>query len=181
MFSADTDIFLVKNSSARLPACARSASNMPANFLSLSVRIVYMQLKVKKLDPDMPDLQYAQTHDAGFDIYAREATVLAPGEYKAIPTGLQIELPEGYVALVWDKSGLAIKNGLKTLGGVIDAGYRGEYMIGIINLGSAPYTFEKGHKVAQILIQKVECVSFDYVDELSQTDRGSSGFGASGK
>jgi dUTP pyrophosphatase len=106
---------------------------------------------------------------------------LLPGEYKAIPTGISIEIPDGYVSLVWDKSGLAIKNGLKTLGGVIDAGYRGEYMIGMINLGSAPYTFEKGHKVAQILIQKIEQVQFDYVDELSETDRGESGFGASGK
>lgn len=140
-----------------------------------------MNINVKKLDPELPDLKYEKAGDAGFDVYARETTTLAPGEWKGIPTGISIELPEGYVALVWDKSGLSIKNGLKTLGGVIDAGYRGEYIVGMINLSDKPYTFERGHKVAQVLIQKVERATFTYVDELSQTDRGATGFGASGK
>lgn len=140
-----------------------------------------MKIKIKKLAPDIPDFKYENADDAGFDLYARETTTILPGEYKGIPTGVQIELPSGYVSLVWDKSGLAIKNGLKTLGGVIDAGYRGEYMVGIINLGKESYTFEKGHKVAQVLIQKIEQVTFEYTDALSETDRGENGFGASGK
>ena len=140
-----------------------------------------MQIKVKKLTPDMPDLKYAKEGDAGFDVYARERTVLTPGVQVAIPTGVSIELPTGYVSLVWDKSGLAIKHGLKVLGGVIDAQYRGEYMIGMINLSGKEYVFEKGDKVAQVLIQKFEHVDFEIVNELSTTDRGASGFGSSGK
>ncbi len=140
-----------------------------------------MQIRVKKLDPMLPDLHYAKSGDAGFDVYARERTVMSPGVQSAIPTGVCIELPTGYVALVWDKSGLAIKNGLKTLGGVIDAEYRGEYMIGMINLSDTEYVFEKGDKVAQVLIQKVEQATFEVVDELSDTERGTTGFGSSGK
>lgn len=140
-----------------------------------------MQIKVKKLDPTLPDLAYARAGDAGFDVYARERTVLTPGVQTAVPTGVSIELPAGYVSLVWDKSGLGIKHGLKTLGGVIDAEYRGEYMIGMINLSDKEYVFEKGDKVAQVLIQKVEHVTFEYVDALSDTERGAGGFGHSGK
>lgn len=140
-----------------------------------------MQIRVKKLDPTLPDLQYAKPGDAGFDVYARERTVLVPGVQSAVPTGVCIELPAGYVSLVWDKSGIAIKNGLKTLGGVIDAEYRGEYMIGMINLSNKEYVFEKGDKVAQVLIQKVEQATFEVADELSDTERGVTGFGSSGK
>lgn len=140
-----------------------------------------MQIKVKKLDPTLPDLKYAKTGDAGFDVYARERTVLLPGVQVVVPTGVAIELPVGHVSLVWDKSGLAIKYGLKVLGGVIDAEYRGEYMVGMINLSRTPYTFEKGDKVAQLLIQKVEHARFEIVDELSETERGETGFGSSGK
>ncbi len=140
-----------------------------------------MQIRVKKLDPSLPDLCYAKPGDAGFDLYAREVTVLEPGVQTAVATGVSIELPVGYVSLVWDKSGLAIKHGLKVLGGVIDAEYRGEYMVGMINLSDKPYTFEKGDKVAQVLIQKVEHVTFEMVDELSETARGATGFGSSGK
>jgi dUTP pyrophosphatase len=82
---------------------------------------------------------------------------------------------------VWDKSGLSIRHGLKTLGGVVDSGYRGEVMVGMINLSTTPYTFEKGDKVAQLLIQKVEHARFEIVDELSETERGATGFGSSGK
>lgn len=140
-----------------------------------------MQIKVKKLDPTLPDLGYAKAGDAGFDLYARERTILAPGKQVAVPTGVSIELPAGYVSLVWDKSGLAIKYGLKVLGGVIDAGYRGEYIVGMINLSDTEYVFEKGDKVAQVLIQKVEVATFEMVAELSETERGATGFGSSGK
>lgn len=140
-----------------------------------------MNIKVKKLDQALPDLKYEKEGDAGFDVYARETITLLPGERKGIPTGISIELPQGYVSLVWDKSGLGIREGLKTIGGVIDAGYRGEYIVGMVNLSDQPYTFERGHKIAQVLIQKVEQVHFKYEEELSETDRGASGFGASGK
>ena len=140
-----------------------------------------MQIRIKKLDSSLPDLGYAKAGDAGLDLYARERTVLAPGVQTAIATGVAIEIPEGYVGLVWDKSGLSIRHGLKTLGGVVDSGYRGEVMVGMINLSTTPYTFEKGDKVAQVLIQKFEHATFEVVDELSGTERGATGFGSSGK
>lgn len=140
-----------------------------------------MQIKVKRLNPEAKLPSYSHPGDAGMDIYALEETTLMPGNRAQIRTGISMELPIGFVALVWDKSGLSHKHGLKTLGGVIDAGYRGEYMIGMINLGSEPYTFEKGEKVAQILIQKIEHPSLLEVDELNDSSRGDQGFGSTGK
>lgn len=139
-------------------------------------------LKIKKLDKDLPTPQYAHPGDAAFDLYAREETKVEAGEYKLIPTGLALEIPEGFVGLVWDKSGVAGKNGLKTLGGVIDAGYRGEVMVGLANLSKKDYTFEKGHKVAQMIIQKREEVEIVEVDELDDSSsRADGGFGSTGK
>ncbi len=140
-----------------------------------------MILKYKKLSDTVPDLQYAKAGDAGFDLYAKETVTLAPGQQVAIPTGVALEIPEGCVGLIWDKSGLSIKFGLKTMGGVVDAGYRGEVMVGMINLSDKEYTFEAGHKVAQMIIQKFEAVSFEQADELSGSERGEAGFGSSGK
>lgn len=129
----------------------------------------------------MPTPSYAHPGDAGLDLYAREETVFAPGERGVILTGLSILIPEGFVGLVWDKSGLSIKEGLKILGGVIDSGYRGEVGIGVINLSKDTYTFLRGHKVAQILIQKVEKVELEIVNELDVTSRGTGGLGSTGK
>ncbi len=140
-----------------------------------------MNIKVKKLHTDAQIHHIAHIGDAGCDLFATEAVTLNPGERGQVPTGLAFELPLGYVSLIWDKSGLSHKAGIKTLGGVIDSGYRGEYMIGVINLGDQSYTFEKGHKVAQLLIQKVESPIFEEVVELSDTSRGEGGFGSTGK
>jgi len=140
-----------------------------------------LTIKVKKLDPTLPDLRHAKHMDAGIDLYARERTVLTPGVSCAIPTGIALEIPEGHVGLIWDKSGLSVRHVLKTLGGVIDAGYRGEVLVGMINLSDKEYMFEAGDKVAQILFQKIEHPSIEFVDELSETERGDSGFGSSGK
>ena len=140
-----------------------------------------MHLKIKKLTPDAKLPSYAHPEDAGFDLYAIRPLTIAPGERIQVPTGIAMEIPDGYVGLIWDKSGLSHKHGLKTLGGVVDAGYRGEIMIGMINLSSAPYTFEAGHKVAQMLIQKREAAIIKEVSELSDAARGTGGFGSSGK
>ena len=104
-----------------------------------------------------------------------------PGERKSIPLGLAIEIPKGFVGLMWDKSGLSHKHGIKTFGGVIDAGFRGEWHVGVINLSSEAYTFEKGHKIVQVLIQAVERPTIQIVDELSKTERGEKWVGSSGK
>jgi len=140
-----------------------------------------MELKVKRLSKDTPLPAIAYLGDAGFDLYARGGITLAPGERAKIPSGIALEIPTGYVGLIWDKSGVSNNHGLKTLGGVVDASYRGEVMVGVVNLGSEPYTFNAGEKVAQLLIQKVEHPTFVEVDELGDTHRGTAGFGSSGK
>jgi dUTP pyrophosphatase len=140
-----------------------------------------MILKIKKLVPDAVLPSYAHPGDAGLDMYANETVIINPGESVKIKTGISIEIPDGYVGLVWDKSGLSTNHKIKTLGGVIDSGYRGESLIGLINLGQEPYTIEKGHKVAQMLIQKIERVDVVEVGELADTTRGAGGFGSTGK
>ncbi len=138
-------------------------------------------LKIKKLRPDAVLPTYAHPGDAGLDIYTCDAVSVAPGERVTVATGIAMEIPDGYVGLVWDKGGISIKGGLKTLGGVVDSPYRGEIMIGIINLSKESYTFEKGHKVAQMVIQKKEDVMVEEVAELSDTSRGEGRFGSTGK
>ena len=140
-----------------------------------------MEIKVKKLVPEAVLPSYAHVDDAGMDLFCLEKVVLTPGQRAQMRTGIALEIPKGYVGLIWDKSGLAQKYGLKTLGGVVDSTYRGEIMVGVVNLDSKPYTFEAGHKIAQILIQKIEKVNIVDVDELSVTARGPHAFGSTGK
>lgn len=140
-----------------------------------------MILKIKKLKNDAKLPSYGHPGDAGMDIYSCEERTLLPQEQALISTGIVMEIPDGYVGLVWDKSGLSTKHGLKTLAGVIDAGYRGEISIAMANVGSEAYTFKKGEKIAQMLIQKVEQAEFEIVDKLSETSRGAGGFGSTGK
>ena len=139
-----------------------------------------MKLLIQKIYPDAKIPTRGYTGDAGMDFYAYGDFTLKPGERVAVPTGIKMAIPEGYVGLVWDKSGVAIKNGIKTLGGVVDAGYRGEIMIGMINLSQADYTFHKGDKVAQMLIQKFEAPELLEGDLDADTHRGENGFGSSG-
>lgn len=139
-----------------------------------------MKIQIKKLHPDAKIPTYAHPGDAGMDMYALVEMTLEGNAQALIPTGLAMAIPEGYVGLVWDKSGLSVKQGLKTLAGVIDAGYRGEISIGLSNQRSTPYTFKKGDKIAQMLIQKVDRVEFDEVMELDQTSRGQGSFGSTG-
>lgn len=115
------------------------------------------------------------------DLYACEDTTLEPGKVVRVKTGISVEIPYGYAGLCWDKSGLATNHALKTFAGVIDSGYRGEIMIGIMNLGGEAYTFKQGEKVIQMLIQKVENAEIVEVSELNQTSRGEGGFGSTGK
>lgn len=139
-----------------------------------------MILKIKKLDADAILPSYAHPGDAGMDVYANETVVINPGESVKVKTGIAMEIPEGYVGLMWDRSGMSTKNKIKSLAGVIDSGYRGESLVGLINLSNTPYTVEKGHKIIQMLIQKVERVDVVEADELSDTSRGEGGFGSTG-
>jgi dUTP pyrophosphatase len=138
-------------------------------------------LKIKRLREDAKIPSYAHPGDAGLDLYAVEDATLVPNERAVVPTGIAMEIPEGHVGLIWDKSGLSIKHGLKTLGGVVDSGYRGEVMVGIVNLSDAGYTIRKGEKVAQMIIQRKETIEVEEVEELGGTARGERGFGSTGK
>lgn len=140
-----------------------------------------MILKVKKIDPEAILPSYAHPGDAGMDMYSNETVKIEPGQAVKIKTGISMEIPDGYVGLMWDKSGLSTNHRIKSLGGVIDSGYRGESLLGVINLGTESYTIEKGHKVVQMLIQKVERVEVKEVEELTDTSRGEGGFGSTGK
>lgn len=138
-----------------------------------------MKLKIKKLHPDAKAPTYANKTDAGMDMYSVEDIVILPNHRALVKTGLAMEFPKGYVALVWDKSGVA-KNGLTKVGGVIDSGYRGEYKIMLHNISSKPYVIKKGQKIAQILIQKVFQPEIEVVEDLSDSSRGKGGFGSTG-
>lgn len=138
-------------------------------------------LPIKKLYEDSKVPTFAHPGDAGMDLYAHETITIPAGQKAIVPTGVAMAIPEGYVGLIWDKSGVAIKGGVKVLGGVIDAGYRGEVMVGMINLTDADYVFEVGHKVAQMIIQERVQPEITLVDDLDATSRGEGGFGSTGK
>lgn len=137
-----------------------------------------MKLKIQKIDSEAKMPYFAYKGDAGLDIFSCEECYLASGEIKAIRTGLKIAIPEGYAGFIWDKSGLAIE-GLTTLAGVIDSGYRGELKVVLINLGKQPYQIKKGQKIAQLIISKIE--NLELVEEtLDNTERNEASFGSSG-
>lgn len=140
-----------------------------------------MQLKIKKLNPEAVLPNYSYEDDAAFDLFSTEDIEIKSNHRVQVPTGIAMQIPVGFVGLIWDKSGLSHKHGLKTLGGVVDSGYRGEVQVGLINLGKESYKIKKGHKVAQMIIQKKETCEIVEVDELEESERGEGGFGSSGK
>ena len=127
---------------------------------------------------------YSTEHSAGMDLHAflSEPLVLKPLERALVPTGLYIELHEGYEAQVRPRSGLAIKNGITVLNtpGTIDADYRGEVKVILINLSNEPFTIQNGNRIAQMVITKYEKIAWNQVAQLSDTERGSRGFCSSG-
>jgi dUTP pyrophosphatase len=140
-----------------------------------------MKLNIKKLHPEAKLPEYAHSTDSGMDLFALNNKIIKSGEIAHIETGIAIDLPRGYVALVWDKGSIGMIHGLKTLGGVFDAGYTGDYTIGLVNLNNKIYKIEKGSKIAQLLIQKVEHPKIIEVKELKKSKRGSGRFGSTGK
>lgn len=138
--------------------------------------------KLKPLKPITVLPKKAHDRNTGFDVFNNEASmVIWPDEKRKIKLGFAIELPEGYVALIQEKSGMAFKNGLITIGNVIDATYRGECHAIVWNTGDRPITIELGTKVAQMLIMPCYTGSaYRVVDELSESTRGEDGFGSTG-
>lgn len=139
-----------------------------------------MKIAVKKLDKDAKVPAYAHPGDAGMDLFALENIVIQPGTRASVKTGIAMAIPEGYAGLIWDKSGIASKNGIKTMAGVIDSGYRGEIKIVLANLSREVYGIKKGDKIAQMLIQKVKRAEIIEAEELDETMRGEGGFGSTG-
>ena len=140
-----------------------------------------IEVKTKKLHPEAKIPKRAHADDAGMDLYSIEDVAFMPGERRVVKTGIAMAIPSGYAGLIWDKSGLAIRSGIKVMGGVIDAGYRGEIQVGLKNLSDEEVRIEAGDKVAQLLMQKVELIEAREVDELDDTIRGEKGFGSTGK
>jgi dUTP pyrophosphatase len=138
-----------------------------------------MELKVKRIHPDAKLPVYGHPGDAGLDLFAVADRELSPGEVFAVPTGVQVAVPPGHVGLVWDKSGISLQ-GVHRLAGVIDAGYRGEVQVVMINLGGTSFAIRKGMKIAQMLVQPVGAVRVVETDSLDETPRGEGGFGSTG-
>lgn len=138
-----------------------------------------MELKVKRIHPEARLPVYGHPGDAGLDLFSVADRELAPGEVFAVPTGVQIAVPPGHVGLVWDKSGISLQ-GVHRLAGVVDAGYRGEVRVVMINLGGTSFAVKKGMKIAQLLVQPVIAVTVVESDALDDTPRGQGGFGSTG-
>ncbi|MBM3221913.1 MAG: dUTP diphosphatase [Candidatus Rokubacteria bacterium] len=142
-----------------------------------------MRIPVKRLDPDLPLPRPAHPGDAGLDLHAARSVVIPPGARVLVPTGLAIAIPPGFAGFVLPRSGLALRHGVAPLNtpGLIDAGYRGEVQVLLVNHDpSAAATVERGERIAQLVVQAVETVELVEVDELTSSARGGGGFGSTG-
>ena len=139
-----------------------------------------MQIKIKKIKEDAKLPQYMHPGDVGMDLYSMEEKILLPGEHYFFYHGFALEFDHGYAAIVKDKSSIS-KAGLHIMGGVFDAGYRGEYNTHLVNLSDKPYTIEKGDKVSQLIIYPVAIAELQEVEELSDSSRGTGAFGSTGR
>jgi dUTP pyrophosphatase len=143
----------------------------------------HVRISIVRLDPELPLPSYAHPGDAGADLCARQDVTLAPGERALVPTGISLALPEGYVALVHPRSGLAHRSGLSIVNapGTIDAGYRGEVQVCLVNLDPAtPIELKRGDRIAQLVIQRFETATFVEADDLPDSARGAGGYGSTG-
>ena len=145
-----------------------------------------LKVKVKQLPhgADMPLPKYMSEHAAGMDLFAAVSAelVIPSGEWKLVPTGLAIALPEGFEAQVRPRSGLALKQGVSILNtpGTVDADYRGEVGVILMNHSKADLVIKRGDRIAQMIINKIERIEFEEVEELPSTERGAGGFGHTG-
>ncbi len=141
-------------------------------------------VQVVRLDPGLPLPSYARPGDAGLDLVAREGATLMPGGGRAlVPTGVAFAIPEGYAGFVQPRSGLALRHGITCLNtpGLIDAGYRDELKVLLVNLDpTEPYEVQRGERIAQLVVQAVARVEWSLVEELDGVNRGG-GFGSTGR
>lgn len=142
-----------------------------------------VSIKIKKIHPDAIMPNYAHEGDSGMDIFSVENLKLNSLQRGVIKTGLSFEIPRGYEIQVRSKSGLSLKNGIVVINspGTIDSGYRGEILVAVFNTSNETYYINKGDKIAQIVLQRVEKIKFEDSEELSITTRGYGGFGSTDK
>ena len=146
-----------------------------------------LKAQVKRLphNADLPLPRYMSDHAAGMDLYAavQEELTIPPGGWSLVPTGLAIALPEGYEAQVRPRSGLALKRGVSILNtpGTVDADYRGEVGVILMNHSKQDLVIKRGDRIAQMIINKIEQIVFEEVNELPSSERGAGGFGHTGK
>ena len=142
-----------------------------------------VKVLIQRLDESVPMPKYAKPGDAGADLATRVDVTLQPGERALVPTGISLALPNGYVALVHPRSGLALKHGVSIVNtpGTVDAAYRGELQVILINHDQKDaISFKKGDRIAQLVIQRVEAAQFVEVGELPGSERAAGGFGSTG-
>ena len=137
---------------------------------------------VLRVDAALPLPAYARPDDAGLDLCAAEPVTLAPGARALVPTGIALAIPPGFAGFVLPRSGLALRHGVTVLNtpGLVDAGYRGEIKVLLVNHGDAPVSLSRGERVAQLVVQRVERVALAPVAELPESARGAGGFGSTG-
>jgi dUTP pyrophosphatase len=142
-----------------------------------------VEISIRRLDPELPLPSYAHPGDAGADLCSAVDLTLQPGERALVPTGIAMALPEGYVALVHPRSGLAARHGISIVNapGTIDAGYRGEVQVCLVNTDPhEPFTVSRGDRIAQLVIQRFESASFVEAEDLPESARGVGGYGSTG-
>ena len=138
-------------------------------------------VKFKSLHPAAILPVSGSEHAAGADLFCLEAFKLEPGERKAVPTGLAVEIPAGWYGRIAPRSGLADRYGLDTLAGVVDSDFRGELKVLLVNLGSQPVTFDPGQRIAQLIVERAARCVYVWSDELGETTRGDGGLGSTGR
>ena len=147
--------------------------------------LAVVAVPIRRLDPDLPLPAYAKPGDAGCDLLAAETVTLAPGGGRAmVPTGIAVAIPPGYAGFVQPRSGLALRHGVTCVNspGLIDSGYRDELRVLLLNTDPAePYEIQRGDRIAQLVIQRIERAEWEEVDALDETERGLGGFGHSGR
>jgi len=141
---------------------------------------IFWEIHVIRKQPNSKLPSKAHESDAGWDLYACEPKTILPNERAIINTGISLAIPKSFVGLIWPRSGMAVKQGIDVLAGVIDSGYRGEVKVCLLNTGNMPVIIEAGDRIAQILFQEVPKFKLIETTDLNETDRNSGGFGSSG-
>lgn len=142
-----------------------------------------MKIPLLKLDLNLPTPSHSHPGDGGVDLYARADTLLEPGARAKVPTGVAVAIPEGYAGLVTPRSGLSAQHGIGLVNspGLVDAGYRGELTVLLVNHGSAEHKILRGDRIGQLVVVPVAEQEFEIVDELPPSARGEGGFGSTGR